>query len=324
MNLLSRSTRVTIMLVFSATLFLLEQIVGYAAGSIALVADSFHMLNDMLSLAVALYAIKIAAYRESVPRNTYGWQRAEILGALFNGVLLLGLCLTIYTEAIQRFIDPVPVSNPKLVLVTGCTGMLFNVIGLWLFGDLHGHGHGHDHDHGRHHHRHGSEELQRQASSPAVGHLAHGIPTEAQPLLPQSSSSSSSPADGYHHHHAVHLTPSSASASTSSSTTDLEASRSYYPPYAQQSIVNAAQIQRSMLDREDAHDHEHEHDTGSGRRGNKGHLNMHGVWLHVFGDCLANLAVIASAAFIWLTDYSWRFYIDPVVSIIINTIVVAA
>ena len=113
---------------------------GYAVGSLALVADSFHMLkyasfnlnfqithitpdsSDVMSLVVALYAIKARHSRfffvflplnplhlqltngnSKDPRYSYGWHRAEILAALINGVFLLALCFSIFLEAIGRF-----------------------------------------------------------------------------------------------------------------------------------------------------------------------------------------------------------------------------
>src|SRR5436305_4236817 len=116
---------------------------GYAVHSLALVADSFHMLNDVLSLCVGLWAVRIAN-KESSKIYTYGWQRAETLGALINGVFLIALCFSIFLEAIQRFVTPQTVSNPKLVLIVGCFGLASNILGLFLFHD-HGHGHGHGH-----------------------------------------------------------------------------------------------------------------------------------------------------------------------------------
>ncbi|KAJ2708319.1 Zinc resistance conferring protein, partial [Coemansia spiralis] len=142
---LSRAARVSIMLCLSLIMFFIELVVGVAAGSIALVADSFHMLNDVLGMVIALWAIVVARSEKAVPGNTYGWQRAEILGALTNGVLLLGLCLTIYIDAIQRFIQIEEVKSPRLVVAVGCVGLAFNLLGLVLF---HDHGHGHSHDHG--------------------------------------------------------------------------------------------------------------------------------------------------------------------------------
>jgi zinc transporter 1 len=48
---------------------------------------------------------------------------------------------------------------------------------------------------------------------------------------------------------------------------------------------------------------------------------MGGVFLHVLGDALGNVGVIATALFIWLTDFSWRFYADPVISLVITAII---
>ena len=80
--------------------------------SLALVADSFHMLNDVLSLCVGLWAVRVANTGSS-KMYTYGWQRAETLGALVNGVFLVALCLTIFLDAIERFVEPQVVTNPK-------------------------------------------------------------------------------------------------------------------------------------------------------------------------------------------------------------------
>jgi zinc transporter 1 len=60
--------------------------------------------SDVLSLVIALWAIKVGT-RPSSERNSYGWQRAEILGALINGTFLLALCLSIFMEAIERFFN---------------------------------------------------------------------------------------------------------------------------------------------------------------------------------------------------------------------------
>src|ERR1700733_5437264 len=103
------------------------------------------MLNDVLSLCVGLWAVRIAN-KESSKMYTYGWQRAETLGALINGVFLIALCLSIFLEAIQRFVTPQTVSNPRLVLIVGCFGLLSNVLGLFLFHE-HSHGQGEEDEH---------------------------------------------------------------------------------------------------------------------------------------------------------------------------------
>ena len=145
----SKSTRIVILIVCNAAFFLLELIVGSAVHSLALVADAFHMLNDVLSLCVGLWAVKAANSNSSSKMYTYGWQRAEILGGLVNGVFLVALCLSIFLDAIQRFFEPQVVSNPMLVLIVGCCGLVFNIVGLFLF-------HNHGHSHGEHGHPHSS------------------------------------------------------------------------------------------------------------------------------------------------------------------------
>lgn len=69
------------------------------------------------------------------------WQRAETLGALINGVFLVALCMSIFLEAISRFFEPQEVSDPELVGVVGCFGLLSNLFGLALFRE-HSHSHG--------------------------------------------------------------------------------------------------------------------------------------------------------------------------------------
>lgn len=231
---MGKETKIIILLVIDSVFCLLEAVTGYAVHSLALVADAFHMLNDVFSLIVALWAVRVAKNRDADSKYTYGWQRAEILGALINAVFLLALCLSIFIEAIQRLISPEVITNPKLILVVGCAGLASNFIGLLLF-----HEHGHGHSHG------GIED------EPAVGE-----PTEIAPLLP----------DVYVAHH----------------------------------------------------EHEHSHLSKSEEAKS---LNMKGVFLHVMGDALGNVGVIITALLIWKTNYTWKYYFDPIVSLFITAII---
>lgn len=61
--------------------------------------------------------------------------------------------------------------------------------------------------------------------------------------------------------------------------------------------------------------------SGGGHGHSHADLNMRGVFLHVLGDALGNIGVIGSALFIWLTDFWWRFYADPAISLIITVII---
>jgi len=121
--------------------------VGYLQNSLALVSDSFHMLSDVLALGVALWARRFSK-RDKSDTMTYGWRRAEVVGALANGVFLLALCLNIIIEAIQRFFNIQEIDNPIWLLVVGGVGLTINILGLFLFHNHGGHGHSHEHGHG--------------------------------------------------------------------------------------------------------------------------------------------------------------------------------
>ena len=103
-----------------------EVVVGIIAGSLALLSDAAHMLTDAVALALSLLAIRLAA---RPPRGaiTFGWQRAGILSAQFNGATLLVLGLLIVYEGIRRLIDP-PGVEGGLVLVVALLGIVVNLV----------------------------------------------------------------------------------------------------------------------------------------------------------------------------------------------------
>ena len=142
------------MLFMTSSFFLVEIIVGYATNSMALVADSFHMLSDVLSLLIGFFALRYSKRSQRTERNTFGWQRAEVLGALVNAVFLIALCFSILVESLKRLVETEEIHNPILVLIVGVVGLLINVVGLILF---HKHGHGHSHGGGVHGHSHGAQ-----------------------------------------------------------------------------------------------------------------------------------------------------------------------
>lgn len=128
------------MLCFTSSYFVVEIVVGYLVNSLALIADSFHMLSDVLSMIVALYAIRIAK-KERTGRMTFGWVRAEIIGAFANGVFLIALCFTLLIDAIQRFFNIEQISQPMFLFIVASVGFGVNLVGLFLFRDAHGHSH---------------------------------------------------------------------------------------------------------------------------------------------------------------------------------------
>ncbi|XP_015792639.1 zinc transporter 1 isoform X1 [Tetranychus urticae] len=135
--------RLLFMLILTITFFFVELIVGYITNSMALIADSFHMLSDVIALIIA-YVSVLMSPKEWV-KNTFGWARAEVLGALVNAVFLIALCFSIFVESIKRFYNPEELHAPSLLLGVGVAGLIVNIIGLILFHGAGGHSHGKNH-----------------------------------------------------------------------------------------------------------------------------------------------------------------------------------
>lgn len=114
----------------TAFFFFVEIVCGYVTNSMALVADSFHMLGDIAALVISFLSIEMSPKKWS--KNTFGWARAEVLGALVNAVFLVALCFSITIEACKRFIEEEHIHEPKLLVVVGVIGLFVNFIGLVL------------------------------------------------------------------------------------------------------------------------------------------------------------------------------------------------
>ena len=113
--------------------FLVVEVVGaLLSGSLALLADSGHMLSDLLGLVVALVALGIAA-RPANDRQTFGYQRAEVFGALVNGVLLGGIAVFVGVEAVLRLARPADAEVASLpMLIVAIAGLLANLAVLFV------------------------------------------------------------------------------------------------------------------------------------------------------------------------------------------------
>ncbi|NXT00719.1 ZNT10 protein, partial [Jacana jacana] len=130
-----KTCRLIFMLVLTVGFFVAELVSGYLGNSIALVSDSFNMLSDLISLCVGLSTGRIARRSRRGPRATYGYSRAEAVGALSNAVFLTALCFTIFVEAILRLARPEPIDDAQLVLIVGTLGLAVNLVGLLVFQD---------------------------------------------------------------------------------------------------------------------------------------------------------------------------------------------
>uniref|UniRef100_UPI00398E8412 calcium/manganese antiporter SLC30A10-like isoform X1 n=1 Tax=Pristiophorus japonicus TaxID=55135 RepID=UPI00398E8412 len=129
---MGKNCRLIFMLVITAGFFVVELVSGHMGNSIALVSDSFNMLSDLISLLIGLTAGNVSRITRH-RRNTYGFVRAEVVGALANAVFLAALTFTIFVEAIIRLIKPQKIDDVELVLMVGSLGLAVNILGLILF-----------------------------------------------------------------------------------------------------------------------------------------------------------------------------------------------
>ncbi|MFC8829164.1 cation diffusion facilitator family transporter [Streptomyces sp. NPDC057137] len=122
--------RLRIALGITLSVMVMEIIGGIASDSLALIADAAHMATDAVGLALALLAVHFAN-RPSTGNRTFGLARAEILAALANCLLLLGVGGFLLFEAVERFITPADTKG-GLTIIFAAVGMVANLISLSL------------------------------------------------------------------------------------------------------------------------------------------------------------------------------------------------
>lgn len=105
---------------------LAEFIGGIISGSLSLLSDALHNLNDTASLGISLVARKISK-RDANRDKTFGYQRAEIIGAFINLITLVLIALFLIKEGIERFYNPQPIDG-TIMFVVAIIGLLGNVI----------------------------------------------------------------------------------------------------------------------------------------------------------------------------------------------------
>ncbi|HEX8718927.1 MAG TPA: cation diffusion facilitator family transporter [Gemmatimonadaceae bacterium] len=118
--------RLRVALYITALILVAEIVGGFAANSLALLADAGHMLTDVAALGLSLFASSFGN-RPETPKRTYGYRRLEILAAFLNGATLLLVSGFIVYEAIRRITAPEPVGG-TLMLIVAAIGLAANVV----------------------------------------------------------------------------------------------------------------------------------------------------------------------------------------------------
>jgi len=123
-------SRLRLALAITAVVLVAEAVGGYAANSLALLADAGHMLTDVAALALSLF-VAWFSQRPETPKRTYGYLRLEILAAFLNGATLLLISVWIIWEAFNRLRTPEPVRG-GLMLAVAVLGLVANAISAWV------------------------------------------------------------------------------------------------------------------------------------------------------------------------------------------------
>ena len=175
-----------------------EVVGGINANSLAILTGAAFLLSDVASFAISLFSIWAGGWK-ATPRQSYGFFRVEILGALVSMQFIWLLAGILVYEAIVRLIHDTGEVNGFLMFLVATLCLVFNIIKAFLLGHDHGHGHGHDeHGHGMtisaHHHHHHHEE------HPEDEHH-HGHDDPAHHHGPGISHSHEMTISTHHHHH---------------------------------------------------------------------------------------------------------------------------
>ena len=123
-------SRLKLVLAVTLSVVVVEVVGAWVSGSLALLADAGHMVADAASVGLALSASYIASLPPT-SRRTFGLHRAEILAALVNAVVLLGVCGYLVVEGVRRLLEPASVDTEPM-LVFAVVGLLANAVSLSL------------------------------------------------------------------------------------------------------------------------------------------------------------------------------------------------
>ncbi|KAL3738443.1 hypothetical protein ACJRO7_019907 [Eucalyptus globulus] len=123
-----------------------EVVGGIEANSLAILTDAAHLLSDVAAFAISLFSLWASSW-EATPRQSYGFFRIEILGALVSIQIIWLLAGILVYEAIERLINGTTEVHGFLMFIVAAFGLLVNIAMALLLGHDHSHGHGHSHGH---------------------------------------------------------------------------------------------------------------------------------------------------------------------------------
>lgn len=137
--------------ILTVVMMVAEIIGGYYYGSMALLADGWHMSTHALALGLSVGAYVLARRYARDNRFAFGTWKIEVLAGYTSALFLIAVALFMFYQSAERLIEPVTIHYNEAIIVA-LIGLFINLITAWLLGDNHHHDHGHHHDHHGHNH----------------------------------------------------------------------------------------------------------------------------------------------------------------------------
>jgi cation diffusion facilitator family transporter len=142
--------RTQYVLILTAITMVVEIIAGSIYGSMALLADGWHMSTHVAAFMIALFAYRYARKHANNPTYTFGTGKVNVLGGFASAIALAVVALVMLIESLHRIVDPQTINFNEAIFVA-CIGLFINVISAFILKDDHAHHHDHEH---HHHHDH--------------------------------------------------------------------------------------------------------------------------------------------------------------------------
>ncbi|KAG8387908.1 hypothetical protein BUALT_Bualt02G0070300 [Buddleja alternifolia] len=134
------------LILFYTVVMVIEIVGGLRANSLAILTDAAHLHSDIVGFSISLFTVWVSGW-EATPRQSFGYNRLEVMGALLSVQLIWLISATLIYEAIDRLITNQAKVNGKLMFAIAAFGFVVNfLLVLWL-GHDHGHSHHHEHSH---------------------------------------------------------------------------------------------------------------------------------------------------------------------------------
>ena len=322
---------------FCFAFMVVELVGGYISNSLAIMTDAAHLLSDLASFLISIVSLYVSR-KAATSSYSFGFHRAEILGAIVSVLLIWALTGVLLVEAFDRFAHPVPI-NGVVMFAIATLGLCVNVsMGTLLMYSGHGHSHGlpgssHGHSHGGdsddHGHGHSEDDEHDEHDGHDHGHgHNHGgaaeltISTDKSGLLAGAATGGNAAA----HRHRSSYGSDSLLASDHSDDDGHGHGHGGGHGHSHDGDGHG-----DHDDHDDTHGHSHSASTNKKSNlenmsfydklfNNPNHnINLRAAMVHVLGDALQSLGVMLAAALIWYNP-NWAVA-DPICTVVFSFIV---